>query len=103
MEIKQRLNRRQFLKVSSGVSTALLLAACAPATPGGQAGGEGAAPAGEVIKIQYQSREPEIPAGLQQLWDEWLPVFKEANPNLDIEFLADPGGISAPVRHRLDV
>ncbi len=93
MEIKQSLNRRQFLKLSSGVSAALVLAACAPATSGDQAaGGEGAVPAGEVITLQYQSREPEIPAGLQQLWDEWLPKFKDANPNLDVEFLADPGG-----------
>lgn len=94
MEIKKNLNRRQFLKLSSGAGAMLALAACAPAAaPGGQAGSsEAAAPTGEVITIQYQSREPEIPAGLQQLWDEWLPTFKEANPNLDIEFLADPGG-----------
>lgn len=92
MEIKQRLNRRQFLKVSSGTSVALLLAACTPATPGGQsAGGEGAAPAGEVIKIQYQSREPENAAGISQLWNEWYPQFREANPSIEIEFLPDPG------------
>jgi len=92
MEIKQRLNRRQFLKFSSGVGTIALLAACTPAAaPTGDAGG-GSAPTGEVITLQYQSREPEIPAGLQQLWDEWLPQFREANPNVDVEFLPDPGG-----------
>lgn len=96
MEMNQ-MNRRQFLKLSSIVGTGALLAACAPAAaPAGggesQASGGAAAPAGEVVKIQYQSREPEIPAGLQKLWDEWLPKFKEANPNIDIEFLPDPGG-----------
>jgi multiple sugar transport system substrate-binding protein len=93
MQINQRLNRRQFLQLSAGASTVLMLAACTPtAAPGGAASGGESAPAGEVITIQYQSREPEIPAGLQQLWDEWLPKFKEANPNLDVEFLPDPGG-----------
>lgn len=95
MEIKKSLNRRQFLKLSSSAGAVLVLAACAPAAaPGGQAagGGEAAAPAGEVITLQYQSREPEIPAGLQQLWDEWLPKFRETNPNVDVEFLPDPGG-----------
>lgn len=94
MESQKGLNRRQFLKLSSGAGAVVLLAACAPpAAPGGQAaaGGE-SAPTGETVLIQYQSREPEIPAGLQQLWDEWLPQFKEANPGVDVEFLPDPGG-----------
>jgi multiple sugar transport system substrate-binding protein len=84
------------MKLSSLVGATAVLAACAPAaSPSGgttSGSGEQAAPAGEMVLLQYQSREPEIPAGLQQLWDEWLPKFKETNPNIDVEFLPDPGG-----------
>ena len=97
MEPKNRLSRRQFIQLSSAVGFTALLAACAPPPAGApaaqQAGGQqAAAPSKAMVKLQYQSREPEIPAGLQKLWDEWLPKFKEKNPNIDIEFLPDPGG-----------
>lgn len=76
MESKKSLNRRQFLKLSSGAGAMVLLAACVPAAaPGGGEAASGSAPTGETVLIQYQSREPEIPAGLQQLWDEWLPLI----------------------------
>lgn len=94
MEIKQSLNRRQFLKLSSGAGAMVLLAACVPAAaPGGgqAAGGEAAAPTGETVLIQYQSREPENAAGISQLWNEWYPQFRETNPSIEIEFLPDPG------------
>lgn len=92
MQSRSSLSRRQFIKLSSLASVTAVLAACAPAAaPSATSGGE-AAPVGEVVLLQYQSREPEIPAGLQKLWDEWLPKFKEANPNIDVEFLPDPGG-----------
>ena len=97
METKQGLSRRQFIRLSSAVGFTALIAACAPPPAGApaaqQSGGQqAAAPAGETVKLQYQSREPEIPAGLQKLWDEWLPKFKEKHPNIDVEFLPDPGG-----------
>jgi multiple sugar transport system substrate-binding protein len=69
-----------------------LLAACAPGTAP-SAGGEGAAaPAGDTVMIRYQSREPERAAGIQELWNEFYPQFREANPNVEVEFLPDPGG-----------
>ena len=82
MEIKHGLSRRHFMKLSSALGVTVALAACAPPQAGApaqqQASGssqQAAAPAAEVTKLQYQSREPEIPAGLQKLWDEWLPKF----------------------------
>ncbi|MEZ4661603.1 MAG: extracellular solute-binding protein [Caldilineaceae bacterium] len=90
MGVHTGLSRRQFLKISAFTGTAALLAACAPgAAP---AGGEGGSAAGESIMIRYQSREPEQAAGIQELWNEFYPQFREANPNVEVEFLPDPGG-----------
>lgn len=72
MKRQHALSRRQFMQWSSAAGLATLLAACAPAAPGGPAvapSGAGAAPAGDVIKIRYQSREPEQAAGIQELWN----------------------------------
>ncbi|MFN8443462.1 MAG: extracellular solute-binding protein [Caldilineaceae bacterium] len=100
MEVNNQMNRRQFLRLSSMVGAGALIAACAPAAapaaqPAASSGGGDAAapaPAGETVKIQYQSREPEMAGGVQQLWDEWYPKFRETNPGIEIEFLPDPGG-----------
>jgi len=93
METRRGLNRRQFMKFSAASGALLLMAACAaPAPAPTGAGEEAAAPAGEMIKIQYQSREPENAAGVQELWNEWYPTFQAANPNIEIEFLPSSGG-----------
>lgn len=88
------ISRRQFLQLSAMAGSMAFLAACAPAgAPApSAAGGEEAAPAAEKVKIQYQSREPENAAGVQELWNAWYPTFQEANPNIEIEFLPSPGG-----------
>lgn len=94
MQSRNQLSRRQFMQWSSAAGLATLLAACAPAAPGGPAAapsGAGAAPAGDVIKIRYQSREPEQAAGIQELWNEFYPQFRAENPNVEVEFLPDPG------------
>ncbi|MBI3957783.1 MAG: extracellular solute-binding protein [Chloroflexi bacterium] len=78
------------------MSTAAFLAACAapgaaPA-PAASEGGQAAAPTAEKVKIEYQSREPENAAGVQQLWNEWYSTFQAAHPDIEIEFLPTPGG-----------
>jgi multiple sugar transport system substrate-binding protein len=93
MTTSQALSRRQFMKLSAAVGTTAVLAACAPTgAPAPAAGGEAAAPAAEVITIQYQSREPENAAGIATLWNEWYPQFQAENPGIEIEFLPFPGG-----------
>ena len=90
----RNISRRQFLQLSAMAGSMAFLAACAPAgapAPGAASGGD-AAPATEKVKIQYQSREPENAAGVQELWNAWYPTFQEANPNIEIEFLPSPGG-----------
>ena len=55
MQEKQRVNRRQFLRMSSAVGATAFLAACAaPAAPAADSGGEGEAMA-EMISLRYQS------------------------------------------------
>jgi multiple sugar transport system substrate-binding protein len=84
------------MKLSSLAGATAILAACSPAAApagGGAAEGqEAAAPAGATVQLQYQSREPENAAGIAQLWNEWYPQFQAANPNIEVEFLPDPGG-----------
>lgn len=88
---QHQLNRREFLRLSSAMGAVTLLAACA--APGAAPGGEGAgAPAQQTVKLRYQSREPESAAGVQQLWEEFYPKFREANPTIEVEFLPQPGG-----------
>ena len=92
MESKQGFSRRQFLKFSSMVGAGAFLAACAPAAAPSAGGGEGAVPAAATVMIRYQSREPENAAGVQELWDEFYPVFREENPGIEIEFMPSAGG-----------
>jgi len=94
---KKVLSRREFLRLSALGAGGLVVAACAPGgtTPGAQSGAsqeEGGAPAAETVLIRYQSREPESAEGILQLWDVFYPQFREENPGIDVEFLADPGG-----------
>jgi multiple sugar transport system substrate-binding protein len=42
--------------------------------------------------VRYQSREPESAEGIFQLWDVFYPNFQEEHPDVEVEFLADPGG-----------
>jgi multiple sugar transport system substrate-binding protein len=51
-----------------------------------------APPPAEKVTVRYQSREPEMAGGIMKLWDEFYPQFQEANPNIEVEFLPDPGG-----------
>lgn len=96
---KKRLSRREFLRLSALGASGVVLAACgqvaapAPQT-GSSAQGEqpAEAPPAEVVHIRYQSREPESAAGVFQLWDVFYPQFQEDHPDIDVEFLADPGG-----------
>ncbi len=91
MEKKQPVSRRDFIKLSAMTSAGAILAACTPPAPGPGAD-DAAAPASDTILIRYQSREPERAAGIAQLWSEFYPQFQEANPNIEVEFLPDPGG-----------
>ena len=92
MQKKQSVTRRQFLRLTSAVGATAFLAACAaPAAPAASGDGDGEAMA-EMISLRYQSREPERAAGIAQLWKEFYPQFQEANPNIEVEFLPDPGG-----------
>jgi len=110
---KEYLSRREFLRLSAVTSGMLVLAACAPKATPKPAAEEPAAeepaaeePAAEepateqpatvapaeTVKLQYQSREPEMAGGVMQLWNAFYPPFREANPNIEVEFLPDPGG-----------
>lgn len=91
MDESRSLSRRQFLKFSAMTSTLIAMAACAPAAApsGGDSGGGAAA---ETIMLRYQSREPERAAGIAELWNEFYPQFRSENPNVEVEFLPDPGG-----------
>jgi multiple sugar transport system substrate-binding protein len=91
MQTSRGISRRAFLQWSSALGATALLAACAPAAaPTGSSGA--ASPAQATIKLRFQSREPENAAGVQQLWDEFYQTFREANPNVEVEFLPTPGG-----------
>lgn len=103
-----RLSRRDFLGLSIGAAAGTVLAACAGQTPAPEAPAveeeapeaaeaEEEAPAAqppaeETVLIEYQSREPEMAGGVQKLWNEFYPKFQEENPNIEVEFLPDPGG-----------
>jgi multiple sugar transport system substrate-binding protein len=101
---KKVLSRREFLRLSALGVTGLVLASCqgvpaqqpaaaggaeAPAAAGGEAGA--AAPAAASVLVRYQSREPEMAGGILQLWETFYPKFREDNPNIEVEFLPDPG------------
>jgi len=92
MRATSGLSRRQFMKITAVLGSGALLAACAPsAAPAGDGSGA-AAPASDTVLIRYQSREPERAAGIQQLWNEFYPQFRDENPAIEVEFLPDPGG-----------
>ncbi len=87
------LSRRDFLRVSMLGASGAALAACSAAAPA--AGGEAAGGAMEAVtQLRYQSRELLEAEGVQDLWDEFYPVFREGNPNIEVEFLPQPGGVN---------
>lgn len=101
---KKPLSRREFLRMSALGVTGLVLASCggggaapapaekkeeAPAAKEEKAPAE--APAAEKVTIRYQSREPEMAGGILQLWEAFYPKFQEDNPNIEVDFLPDPG------------
>ena len=91
--IKRGLSRRQFMQFSAALGATALAAACSPAGAPSAPAAEGeAAPVSERVTIQYQSREPENAAGINQLWSEWYPTFQSEHPNIEVEFLPWPGG-----------
>ncbi len=87
------LSRRNFLRVSMLGASGVALAACTTAAPA--AGGEVATGAmEEVTHLRYQSRELQEAEGVQELWEEFYPAFREDNPNIEVEFLPQPGGVN---------
>ncbi len=94
----ERLNRRDFLRLAAMGTGAMVLAACTPKAPEAPAEEPSeeeptaeAAPA-ETVKLNYQSREPEMAGGVAKLWNEFYEKFREENPTIEVEFLPDPGG-----------
>lgn len=87
--LESNLSRRQFIKISAIAGASTLIAACAAP---GSAPSDGSGASAETIQLRYQSREPERAAGIAELWDEFYPQFRENNPNVEVEFLPDPGG-----------
>jgi len=92
MAHRQVFSRRQFLQFSAATGATMALAACAPSAPAPAAEVGAAAPAAEAVKLQYQSREPENAAGVQEMWDVWYAGFREQNPNIEVEWIPSYGG-----------
>jgi multiple sugar transport system substrate-binding protein len=96
----KKLNRRDFIRLSALGASGMLLAACAKTAAPTQAPAAEekpkeepqATPKQEVVKLRYQSREPEMAGGIMKLWDEFYPAFRDKNPTIEVEFLPDPGG-----------
>ncbi len=87
------LSRRDFLRVSMLGASGVALAACTTAAPAASDDAASGAIA-EVTHLRYQSRELQEAEGVQELWDEFYPVFREDNPNIEVEFLPQPGGVN---------
>lgn len=85
-----KISRRSFLRHAALGITGLAVAACAPAATPGPATGA----AEEVTQLRYQSRELQEAEGVQELWSEFYPTFREENPNIEVEFLPQPGGVN---------
>ena len=83
MGSSMRMRRRQYL-AWTGLAAGGFLASCGPFQPKGQPGDQAGKRA---VKLQYQSREPERAAGIQQLWSEFYPWFRNQHPNVDVEFI----------------
>ena len=87
----QKVSRRQFIRVAGLGAAGLAIAACAPAADDSAVGADVTA---EVVSLRYQSRELQEAAGVQELWSEFYPEFKANNPDIDVEFLPQPGGVN---------
>jgi multiple sugar transport system substrate-binding protein len=61
----------------------------APATPT-VAPAQQAAPVGQKVELNYQSREPETPAGKQLMWPIYYAQFQKQYPNITVKFLPTP-------------
>ena len=87
----QRVSRRQFIRFTGLGAAGLALAACAPAADEAAVGTGATA---EVVNLRYQSRELQEAEGVQELWSEFYPEFKANNPDIEVEFLPQPGGVN---------
>ncbi len=87
-----QISRRNFLRTSALAGTGLALAACLPAASSEPATDTSSDMA--VTHLRYQSRELQEAEGVQELWSEFYPQFREANPNIEVEFLPQPGGVN---------
>ena len=83
MTTKQTLSRRQFLVLTGTVSTAALVAACAPASaPGGAAGEDAAAGEATTNLIAWFTDRLTIN---QMTENEAIPDFESKNPGVQVE------------------
>src|SRR5688500_2750401 len=79
---KQRLSRREFMRLTAFVTSGALIAACAPAAPGAAPGGAaGAAEAQTSITVWWNPGPTQLGV---------VEAFQNANPTLTVE-LTDPG------------
>ena len=88
-----QLSRRNFMRTTALGAVGLTLAACLPASTGAPADAGMGADA-ESTFLRYQSRELQEAEGVQELWSEFYPQFRAENPNIEVEFLPQPGGVN---------
>ena len=82
MMTKQALSRRQFLSLVAGASSAVMLAACAPAGSGGEAGSEVAPGEATTNLIAWFTDRLTIN---QMTQNEAIPDFESKNPGIQVE------------------
>ncbi len=87
MENSRQISRRSFLRASSIGAVGLALAACTPAQVS-PSDSEGAAPTGEQVTIRFHAR---IGSQEDALYEQQMPAFMEANPNIEIVKESFPG------------
>lgn len=74
---KKHLSRRTFLQIAGISSAGALLAACAPAAPAGESGGESAAPSGAPVELSV-SVVDYMPPTQELLENELFPNYEGA-------------------------
>jgi multiple sugar transport system substrate-binding protein len=96
--IQEKLNRRDFLRLSAATATGVLVAACAPAAPATPP------PAKPAEKPSEKPAEKEVPAEptekaeitfqdwgtLQQAWDSMKDKFADQHPDIEVSFNPTP-------------
>ncbi len=86
MKNSNRLSRRDFLRMASAGAATLALAACAPAATTTDT--EGAAPAADAVTVRFHAR---IGSQEDALYEQQMPKFMEANPNIELVKESFPG------------